>query len=202
MATQWMMEVAQTFYNRKPYQSLAPTEIWDHQLDERIQNATNEQLIGERTAREEDITALRSGLHLWNDSLTLSHTLAQDVENQTGSYWHGIMHRMEPDYSNSKYWFRLTGKHPVFPLLQQKFVEFVRQHEGEYASSRIWAGLEKMAEKSEWDPFTFIDLVEMAAGEPHDAAVEALQQIQRFEMLLLLNDTHERCGGGKLFASI
>jgi hypothetical protein len=34
-----------------------------------------------------------------------------------GAFWHGIMHRREPDAWNSKYWFRKVGRHPVLDML-------------------------------------------------------------------------------------
>lgn len=42
-----------------------------------------------------------------------SHTVSQGIEGTTGSYWHGIMHRREGDFSNSHYWFNKVGGHPV-----------------------------------------------------------------------------------------
>src|SRR4029079_2010324 len=35
-----------------------------------------------------------------------------------GSFWHAIMHRREPDPSNSKYWWRLVGPHPALKRLR------------------------------------------------------------------------------------
>ena len=47
-----------------------------------------------------------SGLWLLHDFLDESHKISQDVGSTTGSYWHAIMHRREPDSGNSKYWFQ------------------------------------------------------------------------------------------------
>ena len=38
------------------------------------------------------------GLWLLHDFLDESHSLSQEITTDTGSYWHGIMHRREPDY--------------------------------------------------------------------------------------------------------
>ena len=45
--------------------------------------------------------------------LDAAHSLAQDDDSDEGSYWHGIMHRAEGDYSNSKYWFARSGSLPA-----------------------------------------------------------------------------------------
>src|SRR5215207_7144377 len=45
-----------------------------------------------------------SGLWLLHDFLDESHTISQDLPGWIGSYWHGIMHRREPDAGNAKYW--------------------------------------------------------------------------------------------------
>lgn len=62
--------------------------------------------------------ALQAGLWLYVDELDRSHTISQDLKDPTGSYWHGIMHRREGDFSNSHYWFHKTGKHPAMTLLK------------------------------------------------------------------------------------
>ena len=58
-------------------------------------------------------SAVLAGLYLLYDELDESHTISQALETPTGSYWHGIMHRREPDYGNAKYWFRRVGDHAV-----------------------------------------------------------------------------------------
>lgn len=57
--------------------------------------------------------ALQSGLWLYIDELDRSHTISQGIEDPTGSFWHGIMHRREGDFSNSHYWFNRAGNHPA-----------------------------------------------------------------------------------------
>jgi hypothetical protein len=44
--------------------------------------------------------ACLAALWLYHDFLDESHTISQDVATTTGSYWHGIMHRREPDAGN------------------------------------------------------------------------------------------------------
>jgi hypothetical protein len=61
--------------------------------------------------------ACLSGLWLLHDFLDESHRISQDRSTPTGSYWHAIMHRREPDPANSKYWWREVGSHPVLSLL-------------------------------------------------------------------------------------
>lgn len=54
-----------------------------------------------------------SGLWLLAGELDRSHTISQDQSSAEGSFWHGIMHRREGDFGNSKYWFRRVGRHNV-----------------------------------------------------------------------------------------
>jgi hypothetical protein len=54
-----------------------------------------------------------SGLWLLAGDIHRSHTISQDISNTDGSFLHGIMHRREGDFGNSKYWFRRVGSHPV-----------------------------------------------------------------------------------------
>src|SRR4051794_18122244 len=56
---------------------------------------------------------LAAGLWLYVDDLERSHTISQSIGDTTGSYWHGIMHRREGDFSNSHYWMRRATGHPL-----------------------------------------------------------------------------------------
>lgn len=56
---------------------------------------------------------LAAGIWLYVDDLDRSHTVSQGLENTTGAYWHGIMHRREGDFSNGHYWMRKAAAHPL-----------------------------------------------------------------------------------------
>lgn len=64
--------------------------------------------------------ACLSGMWLYFDFLDESHRVSQDDESDPDrNFWHAVMHRREPDASNSKYWWRRVGTHPVLDRLRE-----------------------------------------------------------------------------------
>jgi hypothetical protein len=59
----------------------------------------------------------RAAAWLLHDYHDQCHKICQDIATPSGSYWHAILHRREPDYDNAKYWFRRVGSHPVLARL-------------------------------------------------------------------------------------
>lgn len=59
-----------------------------------------------------------SGLWLLHNFLDRSHDISQEVHTPEGSFWHAIMHRLEGDFWNSKYWYRKVGNHSVFEAVE------------------------------------------------------------------------------------
>lgn len=57
--------------------------------------------------------ALGAALWLYADDLERSHSISQSLDDATGAYWHGIMHRREGDFSNGHYWMRRAARHPL-----------------------------------------------------------------------------------------
>lgn len=110
-----------------------------------------------RIVDERGAMACLAGLWLKYDFLEESHDISQQIETPTGSYWHGVMHRREPDYGNAKYWFRRVGKHPVFePLWTAAHAEAAATPGPEASGLTSWGS---------WDPFRFVDLCQQAAGD-------------------------------------
>lgn len=117
-----------------------------------------------------------AGLWLYFSCLEESHRVSQEIGTVEGSFWHGILHRQEPDPGNSAYWFRRVGRHPVFEPLGEE----ARQ----LAARNPEAGFDP---GPRWDPFAFIDFCEAARLEPGSPAERLALQIQRVEWQLLFD---------------
>lgn len=86
------------------------------------------QLLEEKAFRGKP--AVAAGLWLYVDELDRSHAISQNIHDATGSFWHGIMHRREGDFSNSHYWFHRVGAHPaIMDILAYDSHQFIDEVE-------------------------------------------------------------------------
>lgn len=168
-----------------PLPTLVPQKAWNSELTDALESASLDELFeGESLKNMTFAEAIKSGLLLWNDALDESHNISQELGNQTGSYWHGIMHRREPDYSNSKYWFGRVGTHPIFPALRERALELF---EGTQSPSDALTDIgQTIAAQEEWDAYQFIDWCQAAEGDADSDVTHFLQQVQAEEIKLLL----------------
>ena len=148
---------------------------------------TVESAFPDGVADEQMASACISAAWLMHDYLDESHTISQNIETNTGSYWHGIMHRREPDFSNSGYWFRRVGSHPVFESLCGDARELATVEDCPSEAAFL-------AGQREWDPFAFIDLCE-ASYHGRSTAEILCRRVQQQECWLLLDDCYRAAVG-------
>jgi hypothetical protein len=53
--------------------------------------------------------------HLKKGDWEKSHTIAQDIDDAQGSWIHALLHLIEGDLGNARYWFSLAGRPAVKP---------------------------------------------------------------------------------------
>lgn len=179
---------------------LFPTGIWNEALDKEISDLVTSELAEDRSKFDLAFgLAVKSGLHLWNESLHRSHVLSQDVLNSTGSYWHGIMHRMEGDYDNAKYWLEQAGQHPVHSRLQFVKADLVYDGDWDYTVNRdLRVGLRQLYLQRNWDPVLFVDLVQGTVTSGQELKLEKiLAALQKQEMISLLEFSYRNACGGQ-----
>lgn len=112
----------------------------------------------------------RAAVWLLHDFADQAHAICQEIHTPSGSWWHAILHRREPDYGNSKYWFHRVGAHPLLPTL---------------AAATPALGYTFTS------PEAFVDFCEQARG-----ADEALaRQVQQLEWQLLFDWCYRRAAG-------
>lgn len=165
-----------------------PDHSWDW-VKSYLDSVSAADLVSQVTSTPDGI-ALKAGLLQIHNYLDASHELSQSVQgrgrNSAGDYWHAIMHRREPDYSNAKYWFRNVGSHPLFHSLAESVDSLLSQSDSPTAHT----ARQKLLSKGEWDPFAFVDFCqECNQGGDLELTLIA-QQIQWSEMQLLLDQTY------------
>ena len=133
---------------------------------EALKDLSTDELFSGQVVQSRDFArCVHAGLYLYYSALDESHSISQRIHTTSGSYWHGIMHRMEGDWSNAKYWFRRVGNHPVLDQLAAEL------------------GLA-------WDPFEFIDSCRAAEGGSGGGSRLRARQLR--EWLLLMRYCHRR----------
>ena len=178
-------EVIEKLEAGNPLPTLVPEKAWSTELTDALASTSLDELFqGESVKNTTFGDAIKSGLLLWNDALDESHDISQGLSNQTGSYWHGIMHRREPDYSNAKYWFGRVGTHPIFPQVRERALAIF--NEVSNPSDALAHIAQTIEAEAHWDAYQFIDWCQAAEGEADADLTRFLQQVQAEEIKLLL----------------
>jgi hypothetical protein len=112
---------------------------------------------GELFPSARDPQAAMSGLYLYFQCLDEAHQLVQASDTNDRTYWHAIMHRMEGDIGNSRYWFHHIPSHPVYPWLRR---------DAELLGYRT---------PGQWDPSAFAAFCESAPATKNEDMAKRVQ---------------------------
>jgi hypothetical protein len=133
---------------------------------------------------QESNLLLKAALYLYFDGFEEAHSIAQNHEGVGGNWVHALLHRREPDASNSRYWYRrtsiprpLSGEigREVLGLLEQKPVPELEKLKKKVAASKLW------------EPEIFVGLADPYVKEdPASPVYHLLARIQEAEWRGLL----------------
>jgi hypothetical protein len=130
--------------------------------------------------------AALSGLYLYFSCFDQSHRISQSIDSAEGAFWHGILHRQEPDPDNARYWFRRVPSHPIFAELARAAAEI----ETRFPNT-------KLSPDGPWDPIQFVGVCERAGRAPCSPLYQAALEMQRAEWQSLF-DYCASAGSGAL----
>ena len=152
-----------------------------------IQQIPNEGLLEGNIQNSGMAQAARAGLLLIAGGWDEAHKLVQEMETPEAEYWHGIVHRREPDFSNAKYWFRQVGHHPVMDSLLK------RLSRPDYPHPTV---VQQLIKNGKWDPFQYLELCRACHEDGQKELLPVLLDIQKEEIALLVNYCIQHARGG------
>ena len=137
---------------------------------------------------ESEKKCMTAGILLLWDFLDESHEISQSMEGKgsprTADYWHGIMHRREPDAGNASYWFRRVGKHPAFRSLAENLDRWMVETGA--PDDELNLANQRIIVDGTLDPSAMIELTTKALRTPSQLEARTIRRVQYLEILNLL----------------
>ena len=178
--TRKILEMAESGNRLMP---LAPSTPLNGEGLEYLRDASPEELVHSPVVSTEFSECFRSTLFLYFSAIEESHIISQSISSPTGSLLHGIMHRQECDFPNSKYWFRKVGQHEIFPALYRNALGLL----GSVNSSPARRLALEIENHMQWNPFWFIDQCELVNNGIATELEQLLTELQQLEWQLVFD---------------
>jgi hypothetical protein len=142
----------------------AKDPVPDQRLIQRISAVEDHEITIQRSL---EARCIRGLLLVAAGGVEQAHRIVQGIPTIDGSYIHGIVHRIEGDFDNARYWFRRAGTHPAA-------VEMYRRAVGNSPT---------VASRPTWDASLVTDMVETSWAAGVTEELRAILTIE-FEVLL------------------
>jgi hypothetical protein len=114
-----------------------------------------------------NIKCIRSLLYLLAGGLDQAHRIVQELSTSDAAYIHGMIHRIDDDFDNARYWFHRASMEPAAAEMYRR----AAANSLTFASHPIW------------DPILLTDLVESSRNT---GVTEELRTILTIEFEVLL----------------
>lgn len=121
------------------------------------------------------LSCIRSLLFLAAGGVDQAHRLAQELSTSASSYIHGMVHRIDDDFDNARYWFRRARVTPAAAEMYR----------------RAAAKSMKVASRPHWDPSMVTDMVEASRTEGVSDELRAVLATEYEVLLEFLCNTAE-----------
>jgi hypothetical protein len=136
----------------------------DQRLIQRISAAEDHEIA---TTNGLKARPIRSLLLVAAGGVDQAHRIAQEISTSDGSYIHAMIHRIDDDFDNARYWFRRAGAHPAAAEM--------------YSRAALASGT--VASHMVWDPYLVTDMVENSRIAGVTEELRAILTIE-FDVLL------------------
>jgi hypothetical protein len=115
-------------------------------------------------------SCIRSLLFLASGGLSQAHRIVQEMSTTDAAYIHGVIHRVDDDFDNARYWFRGARVHPAAAEMYR----------------RASASSPTMSQSAGWDPILVTDLLEKSRSSGVSEELQTLLTIEFEELLRFL----------------
>ena len=159
-------------------------------FEQRLNKTSATTLRGPTVVSPEAADCCLAGMWLWNGFLERSHDLSQNIDTPEGSWWHGIMHRREPDPGNAAYWFRRVGDHPLFSTLGNSVQKHAKHME-------LPDEVQWLAQCTYWKPQQFIEACESASRDTNEPVCHVLREVAAIEWHALFEHCQNLARGNR-----
>jgi hypothetical protein len=109
-------------------------------------------------------------LFLAAGGLSQAHRIVQAMSTTDAAYIHGVIHRVDDDFDNARYWFRGARVHPAAAEMYR----------------RASASSPTMSQSAGWDPILVTDLLEKSRSSGVSEELQTLLTIEFEELLRFL----------------